>query len=54
VLQSLRVNLDQLNGTRDLPPTDPHRIACGVANELVERLIQLREWINGQISDVPS
>lgn len=54
VLQRLRVNLDLLRGQRELPDTDPRRAACQVANELVDRLINLRQWIDGQISEVPS
>ena len=54
VLQRLRISLDQLKGTRDLPPDDPRVVAQRIADELVERLIGLREWISGQISEVPS
>jgi len=54
VLQRLRINLDQLKGSRDLPQDDPRYRAREEANELVERLIGLREWISGQISEVPS
>jgi hypothetical protein len=54
VLQRLRVNLDQLKGARELPSGDPRVVACQVAQELVDRLIGLREWISGQISEVPS
>ena len=54
VIQRLRVNLDRLRGQRELPETDPRRMACQVANELLDRLINLSHWIDGQISEVPS
>jgi hypothetical protein len=54
VLQRLRINLDQLKGTRELSQNDPRNAACQVARELVERLISLQTWINDQISAVPS
>jgi hypothetical protein len=54
VLQQLRINLDRLKGSRELASSDPRHKACQVAQELIERLIGLREWISGQISEVPS
>ncbi|HSX22413.1 MAG TPA: hypothetical protein VLE97_06510 [Gaiellaceae bacterium] len=54
VIQRLRVNLDLLKGERALPETDPRRAACQVARELLDRLINLQQWIDGQISEVPS
>lgn len=54
VIQRLRVNLDLLRGERELPEADPRRAACQVARELIDRLINLQQWIDGQISEVPS
>lgn len=54
VLSRLRVNLDQLKGTRELSPDDPRSKACQVANKLVDRLANLSYWIDDQISEVPS
>jgi hypothetical protein len=54
VLQQLRINLDRLKGSRELASSDPQHKACQVAQEIVDRLIGLREWISGQISEVPS
>lgn len=54
VIQRLRINLDLLKGSRDLPESDPRRVACQITRELIDRLIQLSHWIDGQISEVPS
>jgi len=54
VLQRLKINLDQLKGGKELPQDAPPVVACRITQELVERLIELREWISDQISEVPS